>query len=183
MCSSDLLPTIYGGTFTISGANKSDIVTYEGLIHFMREVLDMNSVVDYQVADITSTSAFNYLDLSQGFEPLVPGQRIYQIDHGTIRPGAVSKPQATIVAPNVTAGEITGSSNVFFALSVFDIQPESFKVILSDSPTISGYYISWNIGNTFSPLDSVGYMPVTKSINPETSGYNIVFDYEQVYGG
>ena len=177
------VPTIFGGTFSISGANKSDIVTYEGLIHFFREVLDMNSVIDYPVADITSTSAMNYLNLSQGFEPLVPGQRIYQISHGKIRDGVVSKPMVNVVAPNVPIGEITGSSNVFFVHSIFDINQNYFKVILSDSPTITGYQLSWTIGNTFSPLDAVGYMPVTQSINPETSGYNIVFNYEQIYGG
>jgi len=177
------IPTIYGGSFVISGANKSDIVTYEGLTHFLREVLDMNSVVDVNVADITSTNNFNYLDLSQGYEPLVPGQRVYQINHGTVRTGSTSKPMANIVAPNIPVGEITGSSNVFFVHSICDIQQDSFKVVLSDSPTITGYQLSWSIGNTFSPLDAVGYMPVTKSINPETSGYNVVFAYEQTYGG
>jgi hypothetical protein len=177
------LPTIYGGSFVISGANKSDIVTYEGLTHFLREVLDMNSVVEYPVADITGTNAFNYLGLSQGYIPLVPGERVYQIDHGTIRAGVTSKPMVNVVAPNIPLGEITGSSNVFFIHSIFDIKQESFKVVLSDSPTITGYQLSWTIGNTFSPLDAVGYMPVTKSINPETSGYNIVFDYEQTFGG
>jgi hypothetical protein len=177
------IPTIYGGSFVISGANKSDIVTYEGLSHFLREVLNMNSVVEYPVADITGTNAFNYLGLSQGYTPLIPGERIYQINHGTIREGTTSKPMVNVIAPNIPIGEITGSSNVFFIHSIFDIQQESFKVVLSDSPTITGYQLSWTIGNTFSPLDAVGYMPVTNSINPETSGYNIVFDYEQTFGG
>jgi len=177
------LPTIYGGTFTISGTNKSDIVTYEGLVHFIREVLDMNSVINVPVASITATNNFNYLNLSQGYESLVPGQKIYQINHGTMRTGAISKPMANIVASNIPVGDITGSSNVFFVHSIFDIQQSSFKVILSDSPTITGYKLSWSIGNTFSPLDAVGYIPVTNTVNTETSGYNVVFAYEQLYGG
>lgn len=176
-------PTIYGGTLTVTGANKSDLVTYEGLIHFMREVFDMNSVVDVNVATITSTNNFNYLNLSQGYIDLVPGVRVYQINHGTIRSGTTSKPVVNIVAPNVPPGEVTGSSNAFYIHSIFDIQQSNFKVVLSDSPTITGYQISWNIGNTFSPLDAVGYMPVTTSINPQTTGNNVVFDYEQLNGG
>lgn len=176
-------PTIFGGTLSISGANKSDLVTYEGLINFMREVFDRNSVVDVPVASITSTNNFNYLDLSQGYTSLVPGVRIYTIPHGTIRTGTTSKPVVNIVAPNIPAGEITGSSNTFYIHSLFDITQTSFSVILSDSPTISGYQLSWSIGNTFSPLDAVGYLPVTTSINPQTSGNDIVFDFEQINGG
>jgi hypothetical protein len=176
-------PTIFGGTLTVSGANKSDLVTYEGLIHFMREVFDQNSVIDVPVASITSTSGFNYLDLSQGYIDLVPGVRVYEIDHGTIRAGTKSKPQVNVVAPNIPAGQITGSSNTFYIHSLFDITQSSFKVVLSDSPTITGYQLSWSIGNTFSPLDAVGYMPVTTSIDPQTTGNSIVFDYEQINGG
>jgi hypothetical protein len=172
-------PTIYGGTFAISGQNKSELVTFEGLIHFMREVLNANSIVEYPVAAITSTSAFNYLLLSQGYVDLVPGQRIYEIQHGQIRAGTTSNPTVNIVAPNIPIGLITGYDNTFFIHSLFDITQTSFKVILSDSPTTSGYQLSWNIGNTFSPLDAVGYLPVTTSINPSTTGNDIIFEYEQ----
>lgn len=177
------LPTIYGGSFSISGANKSELVTYEGLIHFMREVLNMNSTIETNVSEITSTSGFEYLNLSQGTIPLVVGQRIYEITHGTVRDGVDPAPSVTLIAPNSISGEISGSTNVFYMFNVFDVKSDSFKVILSDSPTISGYQIHWSINNSFSALDATGYLPTTKSINPETSGYNIVFDYEQVYGG
>jgi hypothetical protein len=174
-------PTIYGGTYNVSGANKSDIVTVEGLLTLMREIFTMNSVVQYNVSDITATSAFNFLNLSQGYTTVEPGQKIYTINHGTIRAGTTSKPMVNIIAPSLSLAEITGSP--FFIHSIFDIQQSSFKVILSDAPSITGYQLSWSIGNTFSPLDAVGYMPVTNSINPEVSGSSIVFGYEQTYGG
>jgi hypothetical protein len=177
------IPTIYGGSFKISGTNMSDIVTYEGLTHYLREILNTSSVINYPVENITSSNNFNYLNLSQGFTPLIPGEKIYTITHGTFRDNTLSKPMVNIIAPNISLNEITGSSNVFFVHSLFDIQQSSFKVILSDAPTISGYQLSWNIGNTFSPLDAVGSLPVTMSINPEITGYNVVFDYEQTLGG
>jgi hypothetical protein len=173
------IPTIYGGTFTISSQNMSDLVSFEGLIHFMREVFNANSVIEYPVAAITSTNALNYLSLSQGQIDLVPGQQIYEISHGQIRTGVRSNPIVNIIAPNVPVGMITGADNTFFIHSLYDITQTGFKVILSDSPTTSGYQLSWNIGNTFSPLDAVGYMPVTTSINPSTTGNDIIFEYEQ----
>lgn len=176
-------PTIFGGTTTVSGFNKSDLVTYEGLTTFLREVLNANSLVNVATTSITSTNNFNYLQLSQGSIPLTVGTKIYSISHGKIKNIASAAPSLNIVAPNIPIGLITGANTSFFVHSLYDITDTGFKVILSDSPLISGYTLSWSIGNTFSPLDAVGYMPVTTSINPSAGGNDIIFQYEQVYGG
>jgi hypothetical protein len=157
-------PTVFGGTDSVTGCIKSDLVTYEGLITFLRELLNVNSLIDVTSQNISSTNNFNYLQLSQGSIELTPGVRVYTISHGKIKNINSAAPMLNIVAPNVPLGTITGSNTAFYIHSLYDISDTSFKVILSDAPIISGYKLSWSIGNTFSPLDAVGYMPVTYSI-------------------
>lgn len=173
--------TVMGHTIansdSISGANKSTLVTFDQLINFTRELLLERSTINVNTETLTGND-FNQLKLTQGQIPLNVGQRIYQIPHGELKNGVVPAPMVSIVAPNLSLNDITGSNNIFFVHSIFDITSTSFKVILSDSPTISGYFLNWTIGNSFSPLDAVSYLPFEKSVTTETSGNGIIFDYE-----
>jgi hypothetical protein len=164
-----------GATIPVTG-NSSDLVTYHGIKSVLRDIFLDNSTISY-TPPISSVN-LEYLNLSQGQIPCNVAQRIYKIDHGTVKQTTV--PTVTLIAPSYfTDSDVTGANLSFFIHAVYDINPSYFKVVLSDAPVISGYKLAWSIGNAFSPLDAVGYIPTPiSSIGVAVTGNDIIFKYE-----
>jgi len=167
----------YSTTVAASASKASDVVINHTFFSNLRDILYQNSVVTLPTIP-TSSQNFQYLSLVQGQLDCVVGQRIYTINHGVKK--AQISPTVSLIAPSTfDVYSITGSAFSFYMTSIFDIQSSSFKVILSDAPAISGYKLSWTIGNALSPIDAIGYTPnpIYSSDVPIT-GNDIIFTYE-----
>lgn len=76
----------------------------------------------------------------RGKEPCIEGQQIYSISYGsTISGGSELAPIVSLVIPSDT--------ETMYVQGIFDITNTGFKVLISDPPTKTGYFINWSVNN------------------------------------
>ena len=98
----------------------------------------------------------------RGQEPCVIGQQVYTISYGQTISGA--QPITSLVNPT--------SGSTIFVEAILDVTDSDFKVILSESPAESGYYINWitSFGDTVDLRQEVlPYSEVTTSYTTMTN--------------
>ncbi len=81
----------------------------------------------------------------QGVITLNTEERVYLVEHPEVC--SQTYPQVTLTVPT--------SASQQFVLSVFDINPTYFYILVSDIPSEEGYKINWSVGNTFSPYHAL----------------------------
>lgn len=84
----------------------------------------------------STATATSGMAAQSGVEDVVVGQSVYEITHSSTS----DYPVASIVVPT--------SADFISILGIFDKTDTSFKVVLSSSPAVTGYKISWYVTNS-----------------------------------
>jgi len=117
---------------TPSSYNGSD--TYVVTVSGERLVFTPQSEIIPQITNI------------RGQQECTIGQQVYTISYGKTISNA--QPVTSLITPS--------SESTIFVTGVFDVTETNFKVILSEAPTTSGYFINWvtSFGSTINLDDS-----------------------------
>jgi hypothetical protein len=109
-------------------------------LHFTSGVNFIGEIRTFNETPLSGVSTQN------GIEELFLGQNSYLINHDTIDSSKVA-PQITLIVPN-------GGSEIG-PISISNRTNNSFTIVLPDTPTTSGYFVSWLIPNHFTEYTNI----------------------------
>jgi hypothetical protein len=112
-------------------------------LHFTSGVNFIGEIRTFNETPLSGVSTQN------GIEELFLGQNSYLINHDTIDSSKVA-PQITLIVPN-------GGSEIG-PISISNRTNNSFTIVLPDTPTTSGYFVSWLIPNHFTEYTNIETM-------------------------